>query len=169
MLRPPSTTSTVCPAPLLRLLNPRLLIMPLDAPQSIGRDVECMSVSSRSSTRVFGRCNGVFRTTAPGGVLVRVCSTTGGTEPATEEEDFESVITTPGSVLVRGSIGRLNMGSGNGGGVGVSGWTCIGGFSSSLPSSSVSFSSSSVTSPATVDREPFGENEPVIDRQSPRA
>jgi hypothetical protein len=52
------TTSTVCPDPLFlppRDPRPRRPEERLEENEGIGRDVEWISVSSRSSTRVFGR------------------------------------------------------------------------------------------------------------------
>ena len=62
VLRPPNTTSTMCPAPLF--LCPKVdrpnRPDPLDTEESKARDVEWIRVSSRSRTRVFGRRKGDF-------------------------------------------------------------------------------------------------------------
>lgn len=95
MLRPLRNTSTVCP--LFLRPKPRRP-EPLDE-ELIGFEVECMRVSSRSRTRVFGKWNGVLCVAAKfGGV-----------------GDLDAVSVTVASCERRGDEGG---GRGEGGGVG---------------------------------------------------
>lgn len=85
-----------------------------------------MRVSSRSNTRVFGRCKPVFLVADVGGVEARAVSPArkGEVESGLVDDSsddgggFKSRYITPGSVLLRERLGRLDTGSGNGGGIG---------------------------------------------------